>query len=113
MYHSIVFCILTFSKPSAPLYKRRVFIYHRGSYQAFSNGLVLTDWQTLNSENINTYTENITERIATLANKHVPNRLLKARKTDSAWLTTHVKKLIRKQKRLYDNNKKSNNIKPL
>ena len=31
-------------------------------------------------------------------------------KTDPAWLTTHVKKLIRKKKRLYDKYKKSNNI---
>ena len=53
-YHCPVFCVLTFSKPLAPLYKRRVFIYDRGNYQA------LTDWQTLKSENINTYTENIT-----------------------------------------------------
>ena len=73
-----------FSKPSAPLYKRKVFIYDRDNYQAFSNDLVQTDWQTLNSENINTYTENITERIASLANKHVPNRLLNARKNRPA-----------------------------
>ena len=28
-YHCPVFCVLTFSKPLAPLYKRRVFIYDR------------------------------------------------------------------------------------
>ena len=109
-YHCPVFCVLTFSKPLAPLYKRRVFIYDRGNYQAFSNDLVQTDWQTLKSENINTYAENITKRITTLTNKHVPNRLINARKTDPAWLTTHIKKLIRKKKRLYDKYKKSNNI---
>ena len=30
-YHCPVFCVLTFSKPLAPLYKRRVFIYDRGN----------------------------------------------------------------------------------
>ena len=107
-----VFCVLTFRKPSVPLYKRREFIYDRGNYQAFSNDLVQTDWQTLKSENINTYmyAEKITERITTLAYKHVPNRLINTRKTDPAWLTTHVKKLIRKKKRLYKKYKKSNNI---
>ena len=109
-YHCPVFYVLTFSKPLAPLYKRRVFIYDRGNYQTFSNGLVQTDWQILKSENINTYAENITKRITTLTNKHVPNRLINASKTDPAWLTTHVKKLIRKKKRLYDKYKKSNNI---
>ena len=77
------------------------------NYQAFSNDLVQTDWQTLKSENINSYAENITKRITDLTNKHVPNRLINARKTDPAWLTTHVKKLIRKKKRLYD---KYNNL---
>ena len=79
-YQCPVFCVLTLNKPSAPLYKRRVFTYERGNYQAFSNDLVQTDWQTLESENINTYLENITERINILANKHVPNRLINARK---------------------------------
>ena len=97
-YHCPVFCVLIFSKPLAPLYKRRVFTYDRGNYQAFSNDLVQTDWQTLKSENINTYAENIIERITTLANKHVPNWLINARKTDPAWFTTQVKKLIRKRK---------------
>ena len=53
---------------------------------------------------------NITKRITTLTNKHIPNRLINARKTDSTWLTTCVKKLIRKKKILYDKYKKSNNI---
>ena len=64
------------------------------------NDLVQTEWQTLKSENINTYAENITKRITTLTNKHVPNRLINARKTDPAWLTTHVKKLIRKKEKI-------------
>ena len=64
----------------------------------------------MKSENINTYAENITKRITTLTNKHVPNRLINAHRTDTAWLSTHVKKLIRKKKRLYDKYKKSNNI---
>ena len=54
----------------------------RGNYQAFSNDLVQTDWQTPKSENINTYPENIAERITTLANKHTHNRVINARKTD-------------------------------
>ena len=71
--------------------------------------LVQTDWQTLKSKNINTYAENITDSVTTLANKHIHIRVINARKTDPAWLTTHVKKLIKK-KRLYDKYKKSNNI---
>ena len=45
-YHCPLFCVLTFSKLLASLYKHRVFIYERDNYQAFSNDLVQTDWQT-------------------------------------------------------------------
>ena len=36
--------------------------------------------------------------------------MINAHKTDPAWLTTHIKKFLRKKKRLYDKYKKSNNI---
>ena len=65
-YHCPVFCVLSFSKLLAPLYKRTVFIFDRGNYEAFSNNLIQTDWYTLKSKNTNTYAENITEGITNI-----------------------------------------------
>ena len=85
-------------------------MYDRGNYHDFSTELTNTDWQTLKDNNVDKYAENITERIIALANKHIPNKLIRVRKSDPPWLTTNIKKLLRKKKRLYDKYKKSNNI---
>ena len=109
-YHCPVFCVLNFSKPLTSSYQRKIFLYDRGNYHDFSTELTNTDWQTLKDNNVDKYAENITERIIALANKHIPNKLITVRKSDPPWLTTNIKKLLRKKKRLYDKYKKSNNI---
>ena len=91
-------------------YQRKIFLYERGNYHDFLTDLTNTDWQTLKDNNVDKYAENITERIIALANKHIPNKLIRVRKSDPLWLTTNIKKLLRKKKRLYDKYKKSNNI---
>ncbi|MCG8113323.1 MAG: reverse transcriptase family protein, partial [Candidatus Thiodiazotropha taylori] len=85
------------------------YLFDRGDYQSFSNDLANTDWDALVSNNIDTYAENVTETITSLSDKHIPNKIVTFRKTDPPWLTTDLKKLLRKKKRLYDKYKKSNN----
>ena len=68
-----------------------------------------TDWNSLKSNDIDTYAEDITDRINFLTNKHIPNKMITVLKTDPPWLTNNIKKLLRKKKRLYDKYKKCNN----
>ena len=109
-YHCPVFCVLNFTKPKTPIYQRKIYLYDRGNYDAFSNDLVQTDWVALKSNNIDTYAINVTEKIQTLADKHIPNKSIKVRKSDPPWLNTNIKRLLRKKKRLYDKYKKSKNV---
>ena len=109
-YHCPVFCVLNFTKPKTPIYQRKIYLYDRGNYDAFSNDLILTDWQALKSDDIDTYAINVTERIKTLVDKHIPNKSIKVRKSDPPWLNTNIKRLLRKKKRLYDKYKKSKNV---
>ena len=48
----------------------------------------------------------VRKRITALREKHIP----KVHKSDPPWLTTNIKRLLRKTKRLYEKYKKSNNI---
>ena len=109
-YHCPVFCVLNVSKPSTPSYQRKLYLYDKGKYQTFSTDLAQTDREILKDFNMDTYAVNITERITALADKHIPNKLIKVRKSDPAWLTTNIKKRPLKKKRLYDKYKKSNNV---
>ena len=108
-FHCPIFCVLKFTKSKTPTYQRKIYLYDRGNYRAFSNDLQRTDWQALISDNIDTYAENITEKINTLTDKHIPNKLIKVRPSDPPWLTTHIKKLPRIKKRLYDKYKQTQN----
>ena len=109
-YHCPVYCVLNFIKPVSPCFKRKIYLFDRGDYQTFSNDLMDTDWNSLKSDDIDTYAENITDRITFLTNKHIPNKMITVRKTDPPWLTNNIKKLLRKKKRLYDKYKKSNTL---
>ncbi|MES9994358.1 MAG: reverse transcriptase family protein [Candidatus Thiodiazotropha sp.] len=109
-YHCPVYCILNFDKPITPIYSRHIWLYDRGDYLSLSRDLDNTDWSALKSDDIDTYTNNVTERITELAKKHIPNKDIKVRKSDPPWLTTNIKRLMRKRKRLYDKYKKSKNI---
>ena len=108
-YHCPIYCVLNFIKPVSPCFKRKIYLFDMGDYQTFSNDLMDTDWNSLKSDDIDTYAENITDRITFLTNKHIPNKMITVRKTDPPWLTNNIKKLLRKKKRLYDKYKKSNN----
>ena len=81
-------------------------MYDRGDYMSFSRDLDNTDWNSLRNDDMDTYTNN-TEHITKLANKHIPNKELKVRKSDPSWLTTNIKRLMRKRKRQINKYKKS------
>ena len=81
-YHCPVFSVLNFSKPLTSSYQRKIFLYDRGNYHDFSSELTNTDWQTLKDNNVDKYAEYITEIIIALANKHIPNKLIRVRKSD-------------------------------
>ena len=106
-YHCPVYCVLNFDKFITPIYTRHVWLYDRGDYMSFSRDLDNTDWNSLRNDDMDTYTNNITEHITKLANKHIPNKEIKVRKSDPSWLTTNIKRLMRKRKRLYNKYKKS------
>lgn len=64
------------------------------------------DWNKIKNNDIDIYANNLTEHITNLANIHIPNKIIKIRKSYPSWLTNHIKRLIRKKKRLYDKFKK-------
>ena len=101
-YHCPVYCVLKFDKLTTPIYTRHIWLYDRGDYESFSRDLNDIDWSCIKNNDIDEYANNITECITKLAKKHIPNKDIKKRKSDPAWLTTDIKRLIRKRKRLYD-----------
>lgn len=108
-YHCPIYCVLNFGKFTTPIYTRHIWLYDKGDYRSFSRDLTNMDWNPLKSDDIDEYAENITDCITKLAMKYIPNKDIKVRKSDPAWLTNTIKRLMRKRKRLYDKYKRTKN----
>ena len=108
-YHCPIYCVLNFNKVQTPLYARKIYLYDRGNYQSLSDELIKTDWNKIKNNGIDIYANNLTEHNTDLINKHIPNKIIKTRKSDPSWLTNNIKRLMKKKKRLHDKFKKANN----
>ena len=52
-YHCPVFCVLDFQKPKTRSFKRHIWLFDRGNYQALSTELNNTNWDNLKDADIN------------------------------------------------------------
>ena len=59
------------------------------------------DWDSLQDNNVDTYSENITSTILSIAKECIPNRQITIRPSEPPWITTEIKRKIRKRKRAY------------
>ena len=75
-------------------------------YQSLSRDIIETDWNSFKDNNVKIYASKVTERIMTLASKHIPNKTIRVRNSDLSWLSNSIKRLMRKRKRLFDKYKK-------
>ena len=88
-------------KKKTRVYTQKVYLYDRANYQEFSHDLQETDWNCIKKNaDINIYAPNLTKKIIDLADKHIPNKKIKVRKSDLPWLTNNIKRSIQKKKRL-------------
>ena len=96
-YHCPVYFVLKFNKTPSPAFYRHIWLFDRGDYQSFSRDIQATDWDAFKSNDIDAYAERVTEQITNLADKHIPNKMVKVRQSDPPWLTNEIKKkMIRK-----------------
>ncbi|MCG7869675.1 MAG: endonuclease/exonuclease/phosphatase family protein [Candidatus Thiodiazotropha taylori] len=109
-YHCPIFCVLDFKKPVTKVFSRQVWLYDRGEYDALREEISNFDWQSLKHQDIDTYTKNVTDYIINTSKKHIPNKIVKIRKSDPPWLSSKIKRMMRKRKKLYDKYKRTNNV---
>ena len=105
-YHCPIFCLLKFDNCAKSTFSRHIWLYDRCDFNSFRDEIQQTDWHIFKHDNIDTYAENVTTCLTELAKKHVPNKTIICRPSDPPWLTTYIRKLIRKRKRLFNKFKK-------
>ena len=61
-YHCPIYCVYNFDKIITPSFTRHIYLYHLADYQTLS----------LKDNDIDTYAQNVTDRVLHLVNKHNP-----------------------------------------
>ena len=100
-YHCPVYGVLNFTKPKTKVIERSIWLYDQGNYELLREKAVRTNWIDLRHDDINVHASNITEHILEISKQCIPNRIIKIKPSDPPWITTAIKRLIRKRKRLF------------
>ena len=107
-YNCPVFGILNFSKPKRKSFTRCMWRYDQGNYNLLREKVASTDWNVLQNDDINTYAKGLIDKLLHLAEDSIPNKVITIWPTDPPWITSQIKRLIRKRKRAFAMQKEHN-----
>ena len=91
-------------------FKRHVWYYERGDYDLLRNKASEINWDTLQNDDNDLYTNNIHNAAIEIASGCIPNKEIKVKATHPPWITYSLKRHILKRKRAYNRAKRSNHL---
>jgi hypothetical protein len=98
------------SKPSTS-YQRKIVLYDKGDVDSYRQQLTDVDWETMfGYDDVDTIVDIIVNTILNTAYNTIPNRLITVRKDSRPWITTSIKKFIRRKNRIHKKAKHANSI---
>lgn len=103
--HAIIVLLLLFlniPKISQTTSKRKIWLYDSRDYDTFKQYLSDVDlYSLISSNNVNDLTANITHAILDAVELCIPSIIITVRKHQPQWLTSNIRKLIRKKNRIH------------
>ena len=100
-YHCPIDGSFKFSKPKNKSFQRHIWDYAKENYNPLRNNALLEDWNSLYDPDIDIYSDKINNAILSIANEAIPNRSITINHSDPPWITSCIKRHIRKRKRAY------------
>jgi hypothetical protein len=108
-FHYPISGIINVEKCNNKTFKRKVWQYHRGNYEQYTDILWNTDWDYLiDNTDLDTAVDNVTNTIFNAAEIAIPNKTVCIRKHDLPWINGSIHKLIRKRRWLCNKAKRTN-----
>ena len=107
-YHCPIYGFCKFSKPKAKAFTRHIWMYNNGNFGLLREKASFIDWHALENDDISLYASNLNSTILSLTKECIPNKSIRVRTSDPPWITTLLKRQIRKRKRLYRKAKQTN-----
>ena len=100
-YHCPVFGIFKFTEPKVQCYKRHIWQNDCGDYDHMRALVSITNWHSLQDDDVDIYVLDMTNKILYIAKECIPNRVVTIKPSDPPWITTTIKRYIRKRKRIF------------
>ena len=107
-YHCPVFGIFNHTKARFKSYRRQVWNYDTRNYDKLREMANSNDWNASINDDVNIYTENITNCITNMSRECIYNKTITVKPNEPNWITTDIKRNIRKRKRAYKKAKRTN-----
>ena len=102
-YHCPTVVLLKFLRHAIKTYSRRIWNYKLADFDKFRD--LLTDYNLTakveETTDLDTNSQQITDALFFAAEQSIPNKVVIIRPTELPWINCHIKKLIRKRKRLF------------
>lgn len=108
-YHCPVSGIIEVKQSKKIIYSRRVWDYKHGHFNQFKSDLNNLNFDYILDNAVNDSASKLNDDIIEAAEKNSPYRMVKIRPQDPPWMTSHIKNLIRRRKRLHCKAKQSQN----
>ncbi|MEW8545280.1 MAG: reverse transcriptase family protein, partial [Candidatus Thiodiazotropha sp.] len=102
-YHCPILVLLKFLRPPNKTFKRKIWNYPQADFNKYRNLLSQLDFENhiVTNTNIDDNVKFITESIADAGEQSIPNKIVTIRPNDHPWITSSIRKHIRKRKRIY------------
>ena len=109
-YHCPTIVLLKYLRPVSKTYTRRIWNYKLADFDKFRSSLTEYNLTAEETTDLDINAQQITDSLMYAAEKSIPNKVVTIRPSESLWITSTVKRLIRKRKRLHKRFKRPNNL---
>ncbi|MCG8092513.1 MAG: hypothetical protein JAZ17_02615 [Candidatus Thiodiazotropha endolucinida] len=110
-YHCPILLLLKFLRPIAKSIKRKIWNYAQADFDLYRSHLLASNIENdvKNNEDIDQNVDLISKAIADASERAIPHKIVTIRPNDHPWITSSIRKLIRKRKRAYKKYKRTSN----
>ena len=109
--HDTVFIEISLSPVTKPTVPRKINLFHKADFDNFKKDILASSFELGENANIlsvEEYWQQLKKLISDLTSKHVPSKTIKNRPNFKPWITSHVKRCLRKVKAAYRKMRNSN-----
>ena len=107
-HHQITHCRLNYKISPPPPFERKIWAYDHANVNLIKRSMNQVPWDNVFNQNpdIDSQVKSFTEIVLNIMSNFIPNKMIKVYPSDPPWINMDLKRLLRRQQRLYRNYKR-------